>query len=109
MRSFFRQDTQIRQSDLYDDTVAAGSTLESAPVNIEEDLNGLRSQFKRAIWDDGAGNWYDDIPTINAKKRGIRDVNFDLDDIEEKRLLFRTQILTDISTVVYVFPVPGGP
>jgi hypothetical protein len=96
-RTFVRQDTQIRNSDLYDDTVAAGSTLESAPTNIEEDLNALRSQMKRAIWDDGAGNWYDDIPTINAKKRAIRDLNFDLDDIEEKRFLFRAQVMTDVT------------
>ena len=96
-RTFIRQDTQIRKSDTYDDTVAAGATMESATVNVEDDLNCLRSQVKRAIYDDGAGNWYDDIPTVNTKKRGIYDLNTDLDDIEEKRLLFRSQILTDIS------------
>lgn len=111
-RTFLRQDTQIRNSDLYDDTLAAGSTLESVPTNIEDDLNSLRSQAKRAIWDDAAGNWYDDIPTINGKKRGIRDLNFDLDDIEEKKVLCRVTVLTDIAVPAaqnwYILSVAGS-
>lgn len=92
-RTFLRQDTQIRNSDLYDDTVAAGATLESGAANIEDDLNALRSQIKRALWADVAGDWHADIPTYNSKKRGIAKVNEDLDDIEEKRLLFRSQVI----------------
>lgn len=88
-RTFLRQDTQIYNSDVYDDTLSAGSTLESAPTNIETDLNGARSQLKRAIWADTAGNWYDDIQTVNGKKRALTQLNTDLDDIEEKRVLFR--------------------
>lgn len=100
-RTFARQISQIRNSDTYDDTLASGANLETNPTEIEEDLNGLRSQMKRAIWDDGAGNWYDDIPTVNAKKRAINDLNTDLDTVEVKTFLFPSQILTDIS-------VPGG-
>jgi hypothetical protein len=96
-RTFIRQDAQVAQSFLYDDTVAAGTTLESATANIEDDLNGLRSQVKRLIWDDGAGNWYDDIPTVNGKKRAVFDLNTDLNDLEEKKFLGRANILTDIS------------
>jgi len=96
-RTFIRQDTQIRNSDVYDDTVAAGATMESAPTEVEADLNALRSQLKRHTWADAAGNWYDDNQTVNAKKRGIAVLNIDLDDLEEKRLLFRSQILTDIT------------
>ena len=96
-RTFIRQDAQVRNSVTYDDTVAAGSTLESAPTSIEGDLNGLRSQMKRAIYADSAGDWFADIPTVNSKKRAISSLNTDLDDIEEKRLLFRAQVLTDIS------------
>ena len=95
-RTFIRQETQIRNSDDYDDTIAAGASLETQ-THIEGDLNALRSQLKRAIWDDGAGNWYDDIPTINSKKRAIRDLNFDLDDLESKKMLFRATLLTDIT------------
>ncbi len=96
-RTFIRQATQIRNSDDYDDTLGAGTTLESGPTTIEGDLNGLRSQVKRAIWADSAGNWYDDIQTVNAKKRGITALNTDLDDLEEKRILFRVDKLTDIT------------
>lgn len=96
-RTFIEQDTQIYSSDTYSDALAAGSTLQSGATNLQDDLNSIRSQLKRAIWDDGAGNWYDDIPTINSKKRAIRDLNFDLDDLENKRFLFRAQVLTDIT------------
>ena len=100
-RTFLRQDSQIRTSDLYDDTVAAGATMESAPVVLEEDLNNLRSQMKRMIWADSAGNWFDDIQTTNAKKRAITALNADLDDIEEKRLLFReAKVGTDMTVGV---------
>lgn len=100
-RTFVRQDTQIRNSDAYDDTLSAGATLETAPTHIETDLNGLRSQMKRAIWADSAGDWWSDIQTTNGKKRAITALNADLDDIEEKRILFRENKLQDIA-------VPGG-
>jgi len=96
-RTFLRQDTQIRQSDVYDDARAAGSTMESAPANIEDDLNNLRSQLKRVFFADAAGDWFSDVPTVNTKKRGLSQLSADLDDVEEKPVLFRTQILTDIS------------
>jgi hypothetical protein len=96
-RTFIRQDAQIAQSFLYDDTLAAGTTLETATANIEDDLNGLRSQVKRLIWDDGVGNWYDDIPTVNGKKRAVFDLNTDLNDLEEKKFLGRANVLTDIT------------
>src|SRR3990167_1267224 len=95
-RTFLRQIINIGSSDTFDDTLTAGSVMETTGSNLEQDLNNLRSQVKRVIWDDGSGNWYDDIPTINSKKRAINDLNFDLDDIETKPLLFRTQVLTDV-------------
>lgn len=93
-RTFIRQETQIRQSDVYDDTLAAGSTLESAAGHIQDDLNGLRSQVKRAI---GDTDWFSDIATVNGKKRAIKDLNTDLDDLEEQKVLARVAVLTDIS------------
>lgn len=95
-RTFIRQDTQIRNSDVYDDTLAAGVTLQTGAAELERDLNALRSQAKRAIFADSAGNWYADIPTVNGKKRAISALNSDLDDIEEKRLLFWVVKLSDI-------------
>ena len=96
VRQFLRQSIQIGSSDVYDDTKTVGSVMETTGSNIEDDLNNLRSQVKRLLYDDGAGNWFDDIPTINAKKRAVFDLNSDLDDIESKRLLFRVQVLTDV-------------
>ena len=96
-RTFIRQDAQIRQSVTYDDTVAVGSTMETAGTNIEFDLNAVRSQLKRHLRADAAGDWFEDIPTVNSKKRAIAALNVDLDDIEEHRFLFRSSILTDIT------------
>lgn len=96
-RSFFKQDTQIFNSIVYDDTVAAGSTLETGAAHLQDDLNAIRSQIKRLIFDDAAGDWWADIPTVNSKKRAVSDLNTDLDDLEEKRFLFRAQVLTDIT------------
>ena len=95
--NLIRQESQIRKSTTFDGTLAAGSTLETGAVSIEDDLNALRSQLTRLLKADGTPNWYDDVSTVNSKKRGIYDLNFDLDDIEEKPFLFRTQVLTDIT------------
>jgi hypothetical protein len=95
-RTFVRQATQIRPSITYDDTVSVGSTMESSPTNLEDDLNSIRSQVKR-ILDDSAGNWYDDISTVNSKKRDLKDLNTDLDDLEEKRIICGVEMLTNIS------------
>lgn len=96
-RSIFRQDTQVRKSDTFDDTLSAGSTLQSGSTSLESDLNAVRSQLKRFLRADEAGNWYEDVPTVNSKKRGIAALNTDLDDVEEKRVLFRAQVLTDVA------------
>lgn len=111
-RTFVRQDTQIRQSDLYEDTRAAGSGMESAPANIEDDLNNLRSQVRRVFFADDTGDWFSDVPVVNAKKRGLSQLGTDLDDIEEKPVLFRAQVLTDVSVPasqsLVVLSVAGG-
>lgn len=96
-RTFIRQETQIRFSESYDDTLAAGVALESGATDLEYDLNAMRSQLKRAIYADSAGDWYADIPTVNGKKRAISALNTDLDDIEEKKVLCRVDVLTDIT------------
>ena len=90
-RTFIRQDTQVRNSDLYDDTLVVGSTLESAPTEIEGDLNALRSQAKRALVADNAGDWFQDINVPgtfeSGAKRGITNLNTDLHELERKRVL----------------------
>jgi hypothetical protein len=73
--------------------------MESSATNIQDDLNAVRSQLNRIL--DASmtgGKWYDDVFTpVGGTKRGIKQVNVDLKDIEDKRLLFRTQVLTDIT------------
>jgi len=55
-RTFVRQSTQVRNSDLYDDTITPSETaFETDPTNIEEDLNNIRSQIKLIL---GATDWW---------------------------------------------------
>lgn len=93
-RTFIRQVSQIQGSDTYTDNLAAGATLESSAADLEADLNGLRSQVNRII---GETNWYDDISTVNTKQRDLKDLNTDLDDLEEKRLICGTQVLANVT------------
>lgn len=96
-RTFLRQSVQIRQSVTYDDTLAAGSTMETAPTELERDLNSLRSQVKRLFLADVAGDWFQDVDTIGGVKRGIKALATDLYDIETHKILCRVQVLTDIT------------
>jgi hypothetical protein len=101
-RTYICQDTQVRKSDEYDDSILPSeANMETNPVSIEDDLNSLRSQVRRWLWADSGNNWYDDLPTItsigSAKKRGINDLAVHVDALEEHRILFRSQILTDIT------------
>jgi hypothetical protein len=105
-RTFLRQDTQIRRSDVYDDTVApTEAAYETNPVHIEEDLNNLRSQVQNILNRNGAsmpaGNWYDNIvaPSTfeSGTQRGVSEINQQLHDLERKRVLVENHILTDIT------------
>ncbi len=101
-RTFVQQDTQIYSSPTYNDALAAGSTLQSGAANLQDDLNGLRSQMKRVIHAGSAGNWYDAIPFPGGSSaRGIEQLATDLYDIEQHKFLFRASVLTDIT-------VPGA-
>jgi hypothetical protein len=73
------QNEQVRNSDLYNDALAAGSGLELAENtgSIENDLNHLRSQMRRIINGTG-GKWYDAL--LN---------DFGLDQIHDKPFAFR--------------------
>lgn len=88
--NLIRQDEQIRKSTTYDDTIASGLTaLVTNAVVLEDDLNSLRSQVKRIL---GTTNWYDALSS-----RSLATVDTDLADIEAKKVLFRTEVLTDIT------------
>jgi hypothetical protein len=72
-RSFIRQDIQVRPSDVYDDTFAMVNA-ETNAVNIEDDLNYLRSQEKVIT---GMPNWFDP-PADSFGLKAIHDKRFTL-------------------------------
>ena len=105
-RTFIRQDTQIRKSDVYADNVAPSeAAYETNPVNIEDDLNSLRSAIQNLMNRDGAsfpsGNWWDDLTAPSTFEsgaaRGIDAVNQDLHDLERKRVLVQSISTVDIT------------
>jgi len=52
-----RQGKQVRNSETYDDTRPSGAGMESTPVNLEDDINNLRTQLRKVIGP--IGKWYD--------------------------------------------------
>lgn len=99
-RSILRQETQIRKSDVYDDTIAASlANYETSATDLQYDLNVLRS-LGHLLLKNSAGNWYDglNVPSTldTGSARGVNDLNTDLHELERKRLLFRVQLIADI-------------
>lgn len=109
-RTFLRQDTQIRQSDLFDGTLTPGSTLESGSTSLEGDLNSLRSQVYNLMKLQTGGFWYDDLATPSnfptdtpaPAKRGVDNLNTELRELERKRVL-----VEDMSTMATSMTVPA--
>jgi hypothetical protein len=104
-RSIFRQATQIRKSDVYDDTVTPSlANYETNATDIEYDLNALRSLAQNLLNRNGpsfpSGNWYDDLtqPTTleNGTIRGVDATNAALHLVEKKRVLRDVWKLIDI-------------
>lgn len=106
-RTFIRQETQIRNSDAYNDNVQPSlANYETNPTNLQEDLTNIRSQLQNIINRDGAGfptgDWYSDLvaPTSfeNGSKRGVDKLNQELHDLERKRILVTAdKYLTDVT------------
>lgn len=80
-----RQAKQARNSEAYDDQKPNGLAMETDPIQLEQDLNNMRSQLRRII--DAAGNWFDnpdtDLATIfaNGVRKFRQDVTGDLNGI----------------------------
>lgn len=100
-RTFIRPDQQIQSSITYVSTGAAGAALQTGATSIEDDLNALRVQISRAIDASMLGNWYDDVPTVNGKKRSIKQLSTSVDGLESKTLLARVSASASIA-------VPAG-
>jgi hypothetical protein len=89
--TLLRQDTQIHNSESYDDTIAPSlANFETNPTVLETDLNNIRSQLSN-LMDVQAGDWYTDIITPSAletgTQRGVNDINTSLHAVEKKRTL----------------------
>jgi hypothetical protein len=99
-RTFIRQDTQVRKSDTYDDTIApTEANYETNAVSIEDDLNSIRSMLNelRSVRND---NWWDALTAPSTFTtdsgygvRGVQDVAQDLWDTERKRVLDRVSVV----------------
>lgn len=98
-RTFVDQPTQVFHSDLYDDTLVAGPSLQVSASNLEDDLNAIRSQIRQILWAGVSGSWYDAItaPSGSNSARGLNTINTDLSDLEQKRFLFRRQNLNIVN------------
>lgn len=98
-RTFVRQDSQVRKSDLYDDTIApTEAAFETNPVYLETDLNNIRS-YLHELRDVRTSNWWaalvapSTFPGEGAAARGVQDVNEDLYDLQRKRVLRRRAVI----------------
>jgi hypothetical protein len=98
-RTFVQPETQIATLDAFDDQVAAGAAMETTTFNLEQFLGAVISQINRLMHTTtAANNWYDDIATPGGgSKRGVNDLNTDLLDMENKRVLCRANLLTDVT------------
>jgi len=88
---------QIRNSRDYDDTLAAGSDRETLAAVLDDDHNAIFSMLNRLTDATGAGNWFDGPPLVNAKLRGLKQLNTDLDSFEERPVLFPQQKVVDVA------------
>lgn len=67
---------QVRSSRFYDDTVAAGPTMETpADLTSTADLDSLRSQVNRLYDGSGTGDWYQDIAAAGFDSFGIKQIH----------------------------------
>jgi hypothetical protein len=65
---------KLRKPDDPDDTLDAGdvSGIEGSAVNQEEFWNGVLSQFKRILYGDLPGDWYDDPANLDGHVATLR-------------------------------------
>lgn len=81
------QETQVGQSDLYDDQLSTGASLQSSAANLRDDLNAIRTQLRQIIHGEVIGHWYDDPATAYGADISLQALffneasGFDEDDI----------------------------
>lgn len=105
-RTFVRQETQVRNSDVYvDATAPTEAAYETNPTNLETDLGNIRSQLHN-LMKNQAGNWWDDLNTPatleTGSQRGVNDLNTGLHAVEKKRVLRKVTLLSDVTVTASV-------
>lgn len=88
-RTFISQLSQVAASEGYDDSLVIGDGLVTGSTSLQTDLNAIRTMIKHAV---GQANWYD--PLAN---RDISSIDTDLQTVEEKNFLYRSQNLALVS------------
>jgi len=84
------QETQVANSDLYEDEAGTGIALQENAQNLRDDLNAVRSQEKRIIHGDEEGNWYDDPVTILGVDISLRALLYSGVGFNEDKILVNT-------------------
>lgn len=84
-----RPELQVRNPSVVDDTLAAGSTLESSASFLSDTLNGLASQTKRML---GTTNWYDAL-----SNRSLTGLDTAVDTINATKMLEWVEVITDVT------------
>ena len=105
-RSLFDQETQVHASRTYTDTTAPSeANFETNPLELQTDLNNLRSLALYYKNRQVSGSWFDVLATPTTftgegeGPRAIDDLNQDLHDIERKRILRRHAVVGADATV----------
>lgn len=103
-RTMVRQDEQVHASEVYDDTISpTEAAFETNTVDLQDDVNNLRSLALYYKNRQASGNWFDVLktPTVFTGEgegpRGIDDLNDDLWSLERKRVLVSAVSIADIS------------
>lgn len=101
-RTSVRPLSQIHNVDTYNDQLSSGAALETTTDSLEDNFHAVISQLNRFLNTNVAGNnWYSDInTTASGKKRGIVDLNTELAQLEEHKLLCRVQLVDGSSQPV---------
>jgi hypothetical protein len=91
--TLLRQEDDIRGSDAYGDQVAPSeANFETNPVELETDLNNIRSAINRILHTTQSGNdWF------ATATRGLDDIETDLTSVEDKTIICGSQKLQNIS------------
>lgn len=108
-----RQNTQVYNSNAYDDTIAPAAAMEPAvsTSNLQVDLDNIRSilldlQSAQA----GGTNWYDGTPAYSTPNNrpmfGSSSLNTDLTDLEDKPMAFHLASIA--ATDLTVAPTDNG-